>query len=83
MGYSIRVQDWRYTAWFGFNDTCLVPDKTILGKELYDHRGDSGLWLDFPGETHNLAGDERHSGLVDTLHKRIAAYVQLKPDCTY
>src|SRR4051794_36210577 len=55
MGYTVRVRDWRYTSWFAFDQTLLVPirDK-VLGRELYDHRGDTGLWLDYPGENKNL-----------------------------
>jgi len=26
MGYSVRVQDWRYTAWFRWNQTSLEAE---------------------------------------------------------
>ena len=25
MGYSVRVDEWRYTAWFGFDNVSIVP----------------------------------------------------------
>jgi iduronate 2-sulfatase len=62
MGYSVRTNDWRYTAWFVFNGTgargplasggafgsVVVSER--LGAELYDHRGDTCEWLDWPGD---------------------------------
>ena len=39
--YSVRVDGWRYTCWFGFDGARVVPVVTdILGRELYDHRGE-------------------------------------------
>lgn len=81
MGYSIRMDRWRYTAWFGFDERCLVPNSTILGRELYDHRGDTGLWLDFPGEVSNLAYHTSHLGISEMLHERVLKYIQLRPVC--
>merc|ERR1711871_1154951 len=50
MGYTIRVPNWRYTAWFNFDNTTIRPAlDEVIGRELYDHHGDTGLWLDFPG----------------------------------
>ena len=52
----MRVDRWRYTAWFDFDNKSIVPltaPERSLGAELYDHRGDSGLWLDQPGENKN------------------------------
>ena len=41
MGYTVRVDDWRYTCWFGFNGATQTPNREeILGRELYDHRGE-------------------------------------------
>lgn len=40
MGYTVRVDEWRYTCWFGFNGATQTPNREeILGRELYDHRG--------------------------------------------
>jgi hypothetical protein len=48
-----------------------------LGCELYDHRGDGGTWLDWPGENVNLVNDTEHADLVETLHRRLVDYIQL------
>ena len=40
MGYTVRVDEWRYTCWFGFDGVTQTPNREeILGRELYDHRG--------------------------------------------
>ena len=53
MGYTVRVDDWRYTCWFAFNGSSVtVMTDRILGTELYDHKGDPGE-LDWVGvQTH-------------------------------
>merc|ERR1712032_746544 len=90
MGYSIRTDEWRYTAWFRFDPKgargpldsgnffgrVLVSEG--LGRELYDHRNDSGKWLDWPGENINLVNRSEHAGVVVTLHKRLLDYIQIK-----
>ena len=44
MGYSVRDDRWRFTAWMKFNGTKNRADWTAapLGVELYDHDGDDG-----------------------------------------
>lgn len=43
IGYSVRTSQWRYTEWLRFNGTRLHGDFTqVVGRELYDHRGDDG-----------------------------------------
>jgi len=82
MGYSVRVSEWRYTAWFEFDPVRLVPKtepEHILGRELYDHRGDTGMWLDYPGENLNLVQRDEHAELVKDLHQRVLGYIRLKP----
>lgn len=80
MGYTIRVRDWRYTAWFAFDDVAIVPQKDqVLGRELYSHSGDTGLWLDFPGENINLVDDPKYESVVDALHQNVLDYIQLWP----
>jgi iduronate 2-sulfatase len=83
MGYSVRVSSWRYTAWFAFDVRNMRPitdgsPGSNLGTELYDHRGDSGLWLDFPGEERNLVEDEEHKAVVAELHQKVLDYIQLR-----
>ena len=80
MGYTVRVDNWRYTCWFSFDKIKLVPNTLdILGRELYDHHNDFGLWLDFGGENVNLVDQVEHKEVVGALHKRILDYIQLKP----
>ena len=82
MGYTVRTDEWRYTAWFPFDDVAIVPVTNggpSLGRELYDHRGDTGLWLDFPGENVNLASDPAYAQVVEALHQRVLDYIQLRP----
>jgi hypothetical protein len=40
MGYSIRTDEWRYTAWVPFNASTHTPEwaQAWGGEELYDHR---------------------------------------------
>jgi len=79
MGYTVRVDDWRYTAWFGFDGPAMQPKRhEILGRELYSHAGDDGD-LDFPGENVNVVDDQTNRATVDRLHSMILDYIQLWP----
>ena len=83
MGYSVRTTEWRYTAWFNFSKTKLVPNTDeILGSELYSHIGDTGLYLDFAGENVNLVHNPEYAELVSTLHKQVLDYIRLYPVAT-
>lgn len=80
MGYSVRVEDWRYTAWFEFDDVAIAPitdGQHSLGNELYDHRGDTGLWMDWPGENINVVDRPEHAALVQELHQAVLDYIRL------
>ena len=80
MGYSIRTEVWRYTCWFKFDDIRLVPlVDNILGRELYEHEHDTGLWLEYPGENVNLVEEPKFEGVVDNLHSQVLDYIQLRP----
>lgn len=38
MGYSVRVDGWRYTSWFRFNGPSLQPcESTVMHRELYKY----------------------------------------------
>jgi hypothetical protein len=89
MGYTIRTDEWRYTAWFRFDNRTgggggdypygrVMVNSSSLGTELYDHRGDTSMWLDFPGENVNVVGNVEHAKLVESLHQRLLDYIQLK-----
>ena len=87
------THDWRYTAWFrfdgegasmpcnkapcsGYFGRVLVDES--LGTELYDHRGDSGKWLDWPGENVNLVNHTAYAAVVEGLHEQLLDYIQIK-----
>jgi hypothetical protein len=92
MGYTIRTDEWRYTSWFRFDHRSArgpygpehgnffgrVLTDEILGRELYDHRGDSGKCLDWPGENVNLVDDAAHTAVVAELHAWLLEYIQIK-----
>ena len=67
MGLSVRVDDWRYTAWTKFNGTLNRADfNTILGEELYDHRGDTNTDFD-AFENVNVVSDPKNAAMRSTL----------------
>jgi len=77
MGYSVRVDGWRYTAWFGVPPGQLRPDlNDIIATELYSHADDDGSF-DFGGETVNVVSSSEHSILVQKLHGMVVEYVQI------
>lgn len=71
MGYSIRVPDWRYTAWVAWNGTSLKPlwDQ-VQARELYPHEGDMGTSFD-DFENENVADQPQHAALVQQLHQQL------------
>lgn len=62
MGYSVRTDLYRYTRWMHWNGTAAVWDK-VVGEELYDHTGDTGLDTD-AFENKNLASDKDHASIL-------------------
>jgi hypothetical protein len=80
------------TRWFHFDNTGargpLAPANStffgrvlvdsIIGRELYDHRGDSGKYLDWTGENINLVNYTEHADVVIQLHQQLLAYIQIK-----
>ena len=79
MGYTLRVDGWRYTAWFQFNWTSTEPIwDTIVARELYTHERDTGDSKS--GETfefENLADNPTNKHVVDGLHATLTEYVKL------
>ena len=67
MGYSVRTDGWRYTAWAPWNTSALQGDLTgaLLGEELYDHRlnrwGASANYSAFENE--NVVHDPQWKGV--------------------
>jgi iduronate 2-sulfatase len=82
MGYSVRVEDWRYTCWFKFDHVSIVPITTaagIIGRELYDHREDGVLPVPGEGENVNVVSDAAHVSVVQELHAAVIDYIRLYP----
>jgi hypothetical protein len=80
-GYTVRVDEWRYTCWFKFDKVRIVPVTSpdgVIGRELYDHRGDPGE-LDWAGEHVNVVEAPEHAGLVAALHAQLLGYIRLYP----
>lgn len=63
MGYSVRLQRFRYTMWVPFNASDFIPDWRVLhAEELYDH------WID-PNEKMNLSSRREFNHLIDFLRQ--------------
>lgn len=82
MGVSMRVRNYRYTEWVGYDYEAGAPIWSDLrGAELYDHTlddaagadGDSDNNFDSLAETLNLADDPAHASLRAQLSSRLRA----------
>ena len=77
----LRVDNWAYIAWFGFdwgtgadpNGAASVPIyDQVYARELYDHHGDDGTM--HSGETlewDNVVADPANAALVSQLHTQL------------
>ena len=71
MGYTIRVDQYRFTEWYRFNRTTATPNFTdIWGTELYDHTEPTVFFND---ENTNMAGQPDKQDLVKSLRKMLQA----------
>ena len=80
MGYSLRTDKFRYTAWIPWNRSNLVgiwnssialwptDGANLINRELYDHTGDDGSDPD-GFENENLADDPAYEAIVAELHE--------------
>jgi hypothetical protein len=67
MGYSVRSVDWRYTRWMVWDGASLSPLwDSVIGEELYDHRGDVKPFDIDRFENINLAMDK--SVRIQAIH---------------
>ena len=65
MGYSVRVDKYRFTEWYYFNRTTSTPNFTdIWGTELYNHTHENYFFND---ENINLANDPDMASIVTEL----------------
>ncbi len=75
MGYTIRTNQYRYTAWLPFNK-CVGGDcpemladwDRVLAAELYNH-SDAPVPSSYDMETHNIAGLESSKQVQEELHR--------------
>ena len=82
MGYSIRTEAYRYTAWVGFhkcsNSSCpaaLADWNTVYGEELYNHTcAVSSCKATFDTETVNIAGFPESTAIKAKLHAQLKAF---------
>ena len=71
MGYTIRVDDYRFTEWYKFDHTTAKPDwSKIWATELYNHTNPVVFFND---ETENLASKSEMASTVDNLRKIVQA----------
>eukprot|EP00117_Sycon_ciliatum_P025753 scpid62884/ scgid21304/ Iduronate 2-sulfatase; Alpha-L-iduronate sulfate sulfatase len=71
MGYSLRTDVWRYTAWMPWQRTAPQVDwaRGPDHVELYDHSGDQWLENDFDHfENENVAASASHASVITELH---------------
>jgi hypothetical protein len=71
MGYTIRVDKYRFTDWYRFNRNTSKPNfDEIWGTELYDHSGTATFFND---ENINLADRPEMKETVAELRKLLQA----------
>lgn len=70
MGYSVRTDDYRYTAWLHWDGQRLQGDfgRPPIGQELYTHEGDDESNFDL-AENMNLVNDPNHQDVVHRLYQ--------------
>eukprot|EP00448_Togula_jolla_P031147 CAMPEP_0170648532 /NCGR_PEP_ID=MMETSP0224-20130122/44786_1 /TAXON_ID=285029 /ORGANISM="Togula jolla, Strain CCCM 725" /LENGTH=480 /DNA_ID=CAMNT_0010980067 /DNA_START=325 /DNA_END=1767 /DNA_ORIENTATION=+ len=79
MGYTIRTDRWRYTAWFRFDGIRQVPlIEEELSNELYDHAEDDGQ-MDSSCEAKNMVHHDKWRSVVEDLDKRLKHLIRLYP----
>ena len=71
MGYTMRVEQYRFTEWVRFNRTTAVPNwDEVWGTELYNHTQQAVFFND---ENENLANKPEMQSLVSELRKMLRA----------
>jgi len=72
MGYTIRVERWRYTIFVKWTSN-KTPDWTaVVGEELYDHLNDTGFDTDF-AENDNVVAAPENAELKAELYTALRA----------
>ena len=79
MGYTMRVDSYRYTEWVRFSINSTTPDWSVeYGRELYDHSA-SPVPSGWAYENANVAGEQQHASLVGQL-STILRKCAVRPD---
>eukprot|EP00055_Hartaetosiga_balthica_P008669 m.32958 g.32958 ORF g.32958 m.32958 type:complete len:737 (-) comp6423_c0_seq2:179-2389(-) len=77
MGYSIRSQEYRYTAWFNWNGkNCSVDfSSKPYAVELYSHVNHTSYPIDFDNfENENIVNEIEMKDIVQALHTRLVTH---------
>ena len=71
MGYSLRNERYRYTAWYGieFRKGEKATKDKLIAEELYDYKTD-------PDETKNRAEDKDYAKIRNELSKRLTQFLK-------
>jgi iduronate 2-sulfatase len=81
MGYSVRVDKWRYTAWVTFNATAAAPNfDRVVATELYEHP-ESPLPVDWSVEHTNVVHESQLASIVAQLHTVVTKCGQRPDQC--
>jgi len=92
MGYSMRTEQWRYTAWLELDVNTFLPalNKPPLAEELYDHRNDERIGASRTHKKGNRLGTQELQNLAREpafalyTHKhRTALYSFLFHNCSF
>ena len=71
MGYTVRVDEYRFTEWVRFNRTTAKPNwNDVWGTELYNHTQPTVFFND---ENINMANDTQMKPTIDELRKLLHA----------
>jgi len=77
MGYTMRTQDWRYTAWVKWDHDVKKPDwSQPVASELFDLSMDTGRDFDFDGYSMNLAPHPEYKETVEQLQAQLKEAAQ-------
>jgi iduronate 2-sulfatase len=72
MGYSLRKQLYRYTAWFKFNgNKSIARTRQPIGRELYTY--------DELGEGENLVDKPLYAEIVESMHTELLQLISSEP----
>merc|ERR1712061_471823 len=80
MGYSMRVDEWRYVEWLRWDGEALRPVwEEVVARELYDHSAESHdaiiEYID-ESENENVAEDPGNAALVRELSDKLRSEVE-------